>query len=68
MDNNRGRVTEFWHSYNIIIRNSTIKDGGNRIGKLDSGGGLGIDVGNHDFLVENNLVYNHAEFGIQTRA
>jgi hypothetical protein len=65
MDNNRCRVTQFDHAYNIIIRNSTIKDGGNQIGTV-GGGGLGIEVGCHDMLVENNLVYNHAEFGIQT--
>jgi hypothetical protein len=68
MDNNRYRVAAFEYSYNVIIRNSTIKDGGNHIGTPEWGGGLGIDRGNHDFLVENNLVYNHAEFGIQTCA
>jgi hypothetical protein len=65
MDNNRCRVTRFDRSYNIIIRNSTIKDGGNQIGTV-GGGGLGIDLGGHDILVENNLIYNHAEFCIQT--
>jgi hypothetical protein len=68
MDNDRYRVTKFEYSYNIVIRNSTIKDGGNHIGTPEWGGGLGIDRGNHDFLVENNLVYNHAEFCIQTCA
>jgi hypothetical protein len=64
MNNNRCRVTRFDYSYNIIIRNSTIKDGGNQIGTV-GGGGLGIEAGCHDILVENNLVYNHAEFCIQ---
>ena len=64
MDNNRFRVTQIDHSYNIIIRNSTIKNGGNNVGTV-WGGGLGIEVGCHDILVENNLVYNHAEFCIQ---
>lgn len=68
MDNNRWCVTQIDHSYNIIVRNSTVKDGGNHIGTTEHGGGLGIQVGCHDILVENNLVYNHAEFGIQTCA
>jgi hypothetical protein len=66
MNCNRYRVTRFEYSYNVIIRNSTIRDGGNQTEYPEWGGGLGIDRGNHDFLVENNLVYNHAEFCIQT--
>lgn len=65
MDRTTSRISTFNYSYNITVRNSTIKDGGNLRG-TQFGGGLGIDEGCHDFLVENNLVYNQAEFGIQT--
>jgi len=65
MDRTRNRIAAFTFSYNITIRNSTVKDGGNQVGTV-WGGGLTMDDGCHDFLVENNLVYNHAEVAIQT--
>jgi hypothetical protein len=64
MNCNRTQIASFSFSYNITIRNSTIKNGGNMNG-TDYGGGLGINSGCHDFLVEGNLVFNHAEHCMQ---
>ncbi|OGO00872.1 MAG: hypothetical protein A2Y58_01375 [Chloroflexi bacterium RBG_13_51_52] len=51
-------------SYNITIKNSTIKDSGNLIGTT-KGGGLFVYQDCHDILIENNTSYNHAEHCIQ---
>ena len=64
MECDRYSLVMLYQSHHITVRNSMIKDGGNHIGST-MGGGLYVYNDCHDILVENNLVYNHAEFCIQ---
>jgi hypothetical protein len=57
-------LASFFYCHDVIIKNSTFKDSGNQK-ETEWGGGLGMNTGCHDFLVENNLAYNHANFAIQ---
>jgi hypothetical protein len=64
LDNTFGHLVSFNSCYNITVRNLIIHDGGNFTGTT-YGGGLGINKGCHDFLVENTQSYNHWEYCMQ---